>query len=159
MSTAETEIEAPAPTVDPIKEAQKAAEVQAEQLRKLAVSMMPKDALAAAEQAKQAGTQPYTVQVGEDFYVYRTINRFEFRAFTMDQAKQITQLMESAEDPTQGQILAQIKREEALVMKCVVHPVLNEFSIKELPAGVIETIHNSIMATSGFGMEPIPVKL
>lgn len=132
---------------------------QATDLKNLAYSLLPKEAVAIAEQAKAAGANPYTVQIGDDFYVYRTLSRFEYKALTMDLAKQASSIMSQAEDPNSGKILIQMKTEEAIVKKGCLYPKLDDLEIKEIAAGIIETLHNSIMMSSGFGQEVIPVKL
>lgn len=132
---------------------------QAEELKGLALSLMPKEAVVVVEKAKAMGAKPYTVQLGDDFYVYRSLSRFEYRTLSMDLAKQAAAIMSEADDQNSGKILIQMKTEEAIVKKACLYPPMDEMSIKETQAGVIETLHNAIMMSSGFGQEVIPVKL
>lgn len=132
---------------------------QAEELKGLALSLMPKEAVAIVENAKANGAKPYTVQIGDDFYVYRSLSRFEYKQLSMDMAKQAASLMAQAEDPNSGKLMVQMKTEEMIVKKACIYPAMDDMLIKEVPAGVIETLHNAIMMSSGFGQEVIPVKL
>lgn len=130
-----------------------------EELKRLAYSLMPKDAVAVVEGAKAKGVQPYTIQLGDEFFVYRTFSRLEYRDMLVKQASISTKIIEQAEDQTAGRLMANIKNEDAVVCRCVLYPIVNELNVKEYPAGYVETLHNSIMFSSGFNQEPIPVKL
>ena len=50
-----------------------------DELKKLAYSLMPPEVVAVVQKAKAAGIQPYTVQIGDDFYLYRGMSRLEYR--------------------------------------------------------------------------------
>jgi hypothetical protein len=130
-----------------------------ENLRKLALSLMPAECKSIVEQAKQSGIQPYTVQIGDDFYIYRTINRLEFRKLMMDQSEEAEKLVQQAENQSAGRILMSLRQEETLVQRCVLYPSISQLNIGEYPAGIIETLHNGIMFSSGFNQEPVPIKL
>ena len=130
-----------------------------EELRKLAYSLMPQDAVVIIEKAKQSGIQPYTIQVGDDFFVYRTISRLEYKTLLVEQAQQAEQLMANAPTPTVGRVTVNTKNEDALVLRCTLYPEITALNINQHPAGAIETLNNAIMASSGFGQEPIPIKL
>lgn len=144
--------------IDPVKVVEEANK-QAELMRALALKLLPVEARQAVEAAKANGVQPYVIQLGDQFFVYRTIGRQEYRQLLLSQAEQAKSLMEQAPDETVGRIQINLRNEDELVIRCCLWPVIDQLNVKTLPAGYIETLHNTVMATSGFNQEPIPIKL
>jgi len=150
--------EAPEDEVD-FKALYEEGQKQQEKLKDLANGLMPTEASEAVNDAKRNGVQPYCIQIGEDFFIYRTISRMEYRKLLTDQADVASRLMEDAPNEMAGRVAIQLRNEDALVLKCLLFPAVNEMTIKQLPAGYVETLNQNIMATSGFGQEPVPIKL
>lgn len=144
--------------VDPMDQIAEA-EAAAQEIQTLARRMMPPEALQAADAAKQAGAEVFATQVGEQWYVYRSLNRFEYQNMLLDQAKQIQALSEQAESEVSLNILSKIREQNTTVMASCVYPKLDAMSIKTVPAGAIDTLYGSIMIACGFGQEPMPIKL
>lgn len=139
--------------------AMKESEKQMAVMKDLAMKILPEEAKIVVEAAKKSGISPYLIQLGEEYFVYRTMNRLEYKDFLMTQAKQAEALIKDAESETSARILTAQRAEDNLVIRCTLYPKIDELSIKSIPAGYIETLHNTIMSTTGFGQEVIPIKL
>lgn len=144
--------------LDPMEQIAQA-EAAAVQIQTLARRMMPAEAVKAADAAKKAGAEVFGTQVGDKWYVYRSLNRFEYQNMLLDQAKQIQQLSESAESEMSLNILSKIREQNTTVISACVYPKLDAMSIKTVPAGAVDTLYSSIMLACGFGQEPMPIKL
>jgi hypothetical protein len=137
------------------------AEYEAEQKRvkELAMGLLPPEAADVVRHAKSMGVQPYTVQIGDQWFIYRVINRMEYTKLLVDQAEPAQKLIQQAENDLAGRITVNLRNEERLVIKCLLYPRLDEISVKETPAGWIDALNTAIMNTSGFNAEPVPIKL
>lgn len=144
--------------VDPMEQIRQA-ENAAKEIQSLARRMMPEQATAAADAAKQQGAEVFATQVGETWYVYRSLNRFEYQNMLLDQAKQFAALAEQADSEASLNILSKIREQNTVVMAALVYPKLDAMSIKTVPAGAVDTLYGSIMLACGFGQEPMPIKL
>lgn len=137
----------------------KQAEDTAKEFRSVARQMMPAEASQAADAAKSQGAEVFGTQVGEQWYIYRTLARFEYQTMLLEQAKQIAQLSEQADSEMALNIMSKIREQNDTVMKAMVWPRMDAMSIKSIPAGAIDTLYNAIMLACGFGQEPMPIKL
>lgn len=144
--------------VDPLAAIEEATK-QAGLMRELAMKLLPEEARQAVLVAKQNNVEPYVIQLGDSYFIYRTINRLEYKNLLLSGVEQTQALIEQAPSEAAGRIIMNIRSEDEIVIKCCLWPQLDLMSIKTLPAGYIETIHNTIMATSGFNQEPMPIKL
>jgi hypothetical protein len=125
--------------------------------KELTMGLLPAAAADIVKHVKALGVQPYSFQIGDDWFIYRVINRAEYQQLLITQTEPAKKLI--AEDEIAGRIKVNLGNEEKLVLKCLLYPQLNEMTIKETPAGWVDTLHNVIMATSGFNADPTPVKL
>jgi len=109
-------------------------------------------AKAAAENAKAEGYEPlYTKIAGKEF-VYRALERAEWRALV----KARNQSMEAAKTDLEKAEVAEQELEEILKV-CLVY---SSQPIEKLPAGSIQAVCEMIMADSGFaGPEIQTIKL
>jgi len=137
----------------------KQAEDTAKEFRTVARQMMPEEASAAADSAKAQGAEVFGTQVGEEWYVYRTLSRFEYQNMLLEQAKVVSQLSEQADSDMALNIMSKMREQNDTVIKAMVWPHLDSMNIKTVPAGAIDTLYNAIMIACGFGQEPIPIKL
>jgi hypothetical protein len=135
------------------------AEKAANEIRKVARQMMPEEALKTAENAKENGVEVFASQVGDEWYIYRALNRFEYQGMLLDQARQMNTLSEQADSEMALNILTKLREQNSVVTAAVLYPKMDAMSIKSVPAGVIDTLYNSVMAACGFGQEPMPIKL
>ena len=125
--------------------------------RELTMGLLPAAAVEIVNHVKQLGVQPYSFQINDDWFIYRVLGRAEYQQLVISQTEPARKLI--AEDEVAGRIKVNLGNEEKLVLKCLLYPKLNELTIKETPAGWVDTLHNVIMATSGFNANPTPVKL
>lgn len=135
------------------------AEAAAKEIQNLAREYMPDEAIAAADAAKSQGAEVYCTQVGESWYVYRSLGRFEYQNLLLQQSKQMEQLAKEADNDMSLQIMSKIREQNATVIAAMVYPKIDQMSIKTIGAGTIDTLYNSVMIACGFGQEPVPIKL
>lgn len=83
----------------------------------------------------------YSVLLGDERYVYRTLKRFEYKT-----------LMGNA-DSTKA------FNEEKIVSMCVLYPQIDPTTMPTLKAGTVTTLVEMIMSSSNFGVVEEPVKL
>ena len=132
---------------------------QRESMKSFAMSILGEQEKSIITSAKNAGVEVYFMQIGENNFIYRQILRGEYKKLTLDQARIAAQLSKEAEDEVTARVEMQIRSEEELVLKCLLYPVYDLLSIKELPAGYIQTLNEAIMSVSGFNNEPVMIKL
>lgn len=129
------------------------------ELRTLALSMMPKDAITASEDAKQKGIVPYVTQINDDYFVFRAIKRIEWKAMLEKQAAMIQKANTATEDQNLAAMAADLKAEEDIVISMTIYPKVDAISIKGLDAGVVETLASLIKSKSGFNQQVLAIKL
>lgn len=116
-----------------------------------------------AEVAKARTANPSIILNRVDFenatFVCRAISRLEWRAHLAAVGEAGKSIREGAANPETANVEIMLRNEEDLCIKCVIFPRLDQITIKNYPAGYIETLANSIMASSGFGNEPVITKL
>lgn len=106
-------------------------------------------------QIKSAGLPVHAVKLNGKQYIYRGINRKEFRDLQGEMAKLADAIRteHKANEAKQNAELALLKEkgEETLVLHCIVDPVIqNILDIDQLPAGAITKLADLIMKVSGF---------
>lgn len=134
-------------------------EAEVEQARQVAMHFLPDEGKQVVEQAKQAGASVFTIQVGDQFYVFRSLGRFEYQNMMIEQSKVAEKLMNEAPNQIAGRVMVEMRNQDEVVQKATLWPRLDPSNVKTVGAGVVETLHNSIMLASGFGQEPMPIKL
>lgn len=120
--------------------------------------------------AKSKGHSVYALNIGGVKYIYRSINRSEFRELQQHLSTEAEELKRIADEkkaklPKDDPKLAEVelfvekeaamireRGEERLVGKALLHPSLNDHT----PAGVAPTLADRIMEGSGFGNEAEP---
>ena len=130
-----------------------------EDMKKAALSLMPLEAVEVVNTVKAAGVQPYVAQIHDTMYVYRVMTRLEWKQHLLDTSELSRKIKETAPNDQTAAIDTTLRNEDGLVIKCVLYPKLDTFTIKNLPAGYVETLANTILSTSGFNLEPIVIKL
>jgi hypothetical protein len=131
---------------------------------------LPDEVQAAVDTAKAQGHVVFSIKLAGVRYIYRSINRKEFRelqSLIADEAEQAKVKAEKSKagmednDPRLVDIDAQLEKtaieireqsEDRLVRKGLLHPELSE----NTPAGVATTIADRIMEASAFGSEEEP---
>lgn len=116
--------------------------------------------------AKSVGHSVFSVKIGGKTYVYRSINRKEFRELQDSLAKKAEDIKNAAkalgkpkEDLVQTDIDAKIARlkevgEEQMVMLGLISTTpITPQELDNFPAGVITSLSDKILIASGFGEE------
>lgn len=104
---------------------------------------------------KANGLSVFSIKIGTGTFIYRGMNRKEFRALQAELAKAADTIRTRfAEDATKMESeLSLLKEsgEEKLVMKCILDPKLaTELDVDRLSAGVVTKLAELIMKASGF---------
>jgi hypothetical protein len=76
-----------------------------------------------------------------NIYIYRTITRYEYK---------VLQSLPNT-DPLQ--------REELIIDKCLLYPIITYEDMSNAMAGIISTLAQHILGSSGFVKNPVPRKL
>tara|TARA_R110002074_G_scaffold402324_1_gene607036 strand:+ start:74909 stop:75334 length:426 start_codon:yes stop_codon:yes gene_type:complete len=136
-------------------------------------SNLSEDLQMAVNSAKAEGHVVFAVNLASVKYIYRSINRKEFRelqGLIADEAEKakisadVSRAGLKEDDPKLAEIDAQLEKaaisirengEERLVKAGLIHPALGE----NTPAGVSTTIADRIMEASAFGSEEEPEML
>ena len=103
------------------------------------------------EKAKSAGCVVMSAKVNDMEFVYRSINRMEWRSLQQSLQSKIDNQSPGAKEDG----------EDELVMKALISPkIVDKAQIASYPAGVITQLAEYILQASGFGiMDSEPVKL
>lgn len=104
---------------------------------------------------KAQGHSVYKVKMAGHEYIYRTVMRGEFKKL---QSAAAEDAKAAGEDEVKLAAVLDSNKEK-LVVKCLVHPVLTEVDLADLPAGIVDSLSESIMASSGFGADAVPEQL
>jgi hypothetical protein len=108
-------------------------------------SLLPEVVFNACEKAKSSGYIPYWLIVNGYSFVYRPVNRKEWREFSRDQNRE---LMAAADD---SELHVEIKNQytEKLVKECLLY---SEIPVDDTcGAGYVDTLFDAILVDSGFG--------
>ena len=109
------------------------------------------------DSVKKSGHLVHKIELGGIEYIYRSINRLEWREFQ----KSLSEKLKSAspEGPTPA---AKEDGEDEIVMRALLSPKLStRQEILSMPAGVVTQLADFILRASGFVVaeESVPVKL
>ena len=83
----------------------------------------------------------YKIDLAGDEFYYRPLKRAEYKT-----------IIQTPESSTSF-------REEQIVTRCVIHPVIDPATMSASKAGIVSTLTDYVMLVSGFGSEAEPVKL
>lgn len=108
----------------------------------------------ALAQFKSQGVQPHVIPIAGEYFMYRTIKRSEWRELQREQAQRA-----KSSDENATQAMLQTMWEEALVFRCSLFPKIAQENYMSFDAGVISTMADAILFSSGFNQETIPLKL
>ncbi len=104
----------------------------------------------AVEEARDKGFRPYWIMLNGYNFVYRPINRKEWRELTKTQNRA---MMEAQDDP---EIQVDLKNEqtEKMVRTCLIY---SDVPVDDnLGAGYVDTLFDVILVDSGFGQPDMP---
>lgn len=121
-----------------------------------------KEAQAAADALKAKGGSPIYIVIAGTEFVYRPINRNEWRELKDSMTRKIAEFQGNEKDPDSPEAAIKLDqlREEEMVKVMEIAKVYYADSIDDCPAGVVDALSNAIMESSGFaGPETMPQKL
>lgn len=112
--------------------------------------------------AKKANHSVFSIPIHGSNYVYRSINRAEFRALQnqlFDQAEQARKAIQ--DEKALAVALDKVKDdgESRLVTLATLHPKLTEAELNNSGAGLVPTLADFIMRASNFGVDLEPTQL
>ena len=109
--------------------------------------------------AKSAGQAPIMATIAGQEYIYRSINRAEWRSVMVERNKGLKELEELGEAATDEQ-LAEFEdtQMKAIIDVACLYP--SDMKPDSLPAGALQSLSEYILQESGFGgAEVEPIKL
>lgn len=119
------------------------------------MSDLPDNVKSDVATAKANGCTVLSVSINKSQYVYRSINRLEYKKLQED--------MLNSQKAADEKTIAAVRDdgEEQLVLKALIHPrVASKLDLNGFPAGVISKLAELVMQASGFGdIEEKPVEL
>lgn len=105
--------------------------------------MFPDSVKADISNEKTKGNMVYSIELNKMVYVYRSINRKEYRLIQQALATRVTDNKEE---------VLRDDGEEDLVFKALLNPkFLSKTELSSLPAGIVTKLAELIMKASGFG--------
>ena len=114
------------------------------------MDMTPQEITDAVEGAKKAGLRPYWIMLNGFHFIYRPINRKEWREMTRSQNKE----MLAAQDDTEKQVDIKNEYTEKTVIQCLIY---SDIPVDDsLGAGYVDTLFDAILVDSGFGQPDMP---
>lgn len=111
---------------------------------------------------KADGHSVYSIVLASRTYIYRSVNRKEFRSLQDDIAKKTAALRKQGkveDDPELENDITKLKEEseEHLVVMALVDPeAIHVGELESLPAGVVSSLSELILQASAFGSEAEP---
>jgi len=109
-------------------------------------------ALAASAGAKEQGYEPLYVKIAGKEFVYRFVERSEWRTLLKARNEAMAQAIDD-----QAKLEVAEKEIESLLEVCLIY---STDPIEKLPAGTVQLISDAILVASGFGgLDAEPVKL
>lgn len=96
-------------------------------------------------------------------FIHRTINRRELASLRAEVAKVAQAKSEDIPDGMDPQqYAAQLMKdrlEEEMVVACSIFPKYDRMAIREEDAGIVTSLHDSIVQASGFNQTAVPIRL
>jgi len=116
--------------------------------------MIPENIQKQIDELKSQGFMVCAITIGGIKYIYRSLNRAEYKAVQDILTKQADAVKKTASEEEVAAAAAALKDvgEEKLVSIALLHPQLTP----NTPAGVLSTIADRVMEASGFGVEVEP---
>ena len=101
--------------------------------------------------------------IADEWYITRSLSRREYRALTQEQANLMQKELEASQEqgmnPEAVRATLNMVSEEGVAILGTVYPQLDKDSVRNKPSGVATTLHNTILATSGYQDNPVPIKI
>lgn len=119
--------------------------------------MIPEDVQTRIDGLKAAGFVVQAITIAGTKFIYRSVNRGEFRQLQEALTKEAEEAKKTLKEDQLEQAALQIRDrgEDRLLNLGLIHPSISE----NTPAGALTTLADLIMQASGFGVETEPETL
>ena len=114
------------------------------------------------QSAKKQFSNVNVVNCADEWFIIKSLNRREYRNLVQTQAEAMAKEVEAAEDsanPEGVRATLNMMSEEAIASQGTIYPELDLDSLRSRAAGVATTLHDSILAISGYQNAPTPIKV
>ena len=121
-----------------------------------------KEFISITQSAKKQFSNVNVVNCADEWFVIRSLNRREYRSLVQTQAEAMAKEVDASADsanPEGVRATLNMMSEEAITVQGTVHPVLDLDSLRNRASGVATTLHDSILAISGYQSAPTPIKV
>jgi hypothetical protein len=112
--------------------------------------------------AKKQFNNVNVVNCADEWFIIRSLNRREYRNLVQTQAEAMAKEVDAAADsanPEGVRATLSMMSEEAVAVQGIVHPSTDLDSLRNRASGVATTLHDSILAISGYQNAPTPIKV
>ena len=112
--------------------------------------------------AKKQFNNVNVVNCADEWFIIRSLNRREYRNLVQTQAEAMAKEVDAAADsanPEGVRATLSMLSEEAVAVQGIVHPSTDLDSLRSRASGVATTLHDSILAISGYQNAPSPIKV
>lgn len=112
--------------------------------------------------AKKQFNNVNVVNSADEWFIIRSLNRREYRNLVQTQAEAMAKEVDAAADsanPEGVRATLSMMSEEAVAVQGIVHPSTDLDSLRSRASGVATTLHDSILAISGYQNAPSPIKV
>jgi hypothetical protein len=114
------------------------------------------------QSAKQQFNNVNVINSADEWFIIKSLNRREYRNLVQTQAEAMAKEVEAATDsanPDGVRATLSMMSEEAVAVQGVVYPPLDLDQLRNKASGVATTLHDSILAISGYQNAPAPIKV
>ena len=112
--------------------------------------------------AKKQFNNVNVVNCADEWFIIRSLNRREYRSLVQTQAEAMAKEVDAAADsanPEGVRATLSMMSEEAVAVQGIVHPATDLDSLRSRASGVATTLHDAILAISGYQNAPAPIKV
>ena len=112
--------------------------------------------------AKKQFNNVNVVNCADEWFIIRSLNRREYRNLVQTQAEAMAKEVDAAADsanPEGVRATLSMMSEEAVAVQGTVYPTTDLDSLRSRASGVATTLHDSILAISGYQNAPAPIKV
>ncbi len=112
--------------------------------------------------AKKQFNNVNVINCADEWFVIRSLNRREYRSLVQTQAEAMAKEVDASADsanPEGVRATLSMMSEEAVAVQGTVHPAADLDALRSRASGVATTLHDAILAISGYQNAPTPIKV
>ena len=112
--------------------------------------------------AKKKFNNVNVINCADEWFIIKSLNRREYRSLVQTQAEAMAKEVDAAAEsssPEGVRATLSMMSEEAVAVQGVIHPEIDLDSLRSRASGVATTLHDSILAISGYQNAPTPIKV